>query len=329
MRTFRGLVAAAMIVAAGSAAAQQSTPTAQAALQRGLTAFQAGKQEIAVRALAEAAATGDASAKFVAEFYLARIYSEAVGAAADHTKAFMLFRKLADENVNIDPNVSQRAPFVAKALIALAGYMRAGVKEIGLAPNPRRAVDCLHHAAAFFGDKDAQFELARIYLTADALADDVKRGLHYLAVLTEESHPPAQALLADLFWRGRHMKKDERRALALVTMAVQHAPAHERMWIEESYAAIFCAAAPAMRQEADDIVARWRKVFARPEHAGGGLGASELLTERRCANGETVVVGSANKADAAAPASNLEAMKAGTAVLSFPAMDLADPAAKK
>ena len=98
------------------------------------------------------------------------------------------------------------------------------------------------------------------------------------------------------------------------------------MWIEESYATIFCAAAPATRQEAEGIVARWRKVFARPEQAGG-LGPSDLLPERQCANGETVVVGNANKADAAGPASKLEAMKAGTAVLSFPA--IADPATKK
>ena len=120
-------------------------PAGQSALERGLSAYQAGKQEAAVPALTEVAASGDASARFFAEFYLARIYSEGVGAAADHTKAYVLFRKIADENVEVDPERSQRAPFVAKALIALAGYLRAGIKEIELPakPAPRRRLPAI------------------------------------------------------------------------------------------------------------------------------------------------------------------------------------------
>ena len=64
--------------------------------------------------------------------------------------------------------------------------------------------------------------------------------MHYLSVLTEEGYPGAQALLAELLWRGRYVKKDERRALALITMAVENAPEHERIWIEDIYQNIFC-----------------------------------------------------------------------------------------
>ena len=210
----------------------------------------------------EVAASGDASDRFFAEFYLARVYSE--GAPGDHSKAYVLFRKIADENVEVDPDRSQRAPFVAKALIALARYLQAGIEEIDLPANPRRAADYLNHAATFFGDKDAQFELARTYLSGEGSTSEIKLGLHYLSVLTEASHPAAQAVLADLFWRGRHVKKDDARALALATIAVANAPAHERMWIEESYATMFCATPPATREAAGGLVARWRKVFARP-----------------------------------------------------------------
>jgi TPR repeat protein len=246
-------MAAALLALAGAAAAEQpavsppgrsvSAPVSAPgsapaslppALQRGLDAYQAGRPEAAIAALGEAASGSDPTARFVAQFYLARVHSEHV-AVADHTKAFALFRKLADENLTVDPETSPRAPFVAKALIALATYVRAGLKEIGLAPNPRRAADYLHHAAVYFGDKDAQFELARTYLAADGPgSDDVKRGLHYLSVLAEASHPPAQAMLAELFWRGRHVKKDDRRALALATLAAENAPAPERIWIEDT-----------------------------------------------------------------------------------------------
>jgi uncharacterized protein len=291
-------VAAALIVCAGTATAQQplTHASAQAAIERGLSAYQIGARDTAISALGEAASHGDASVKFAAEFYLARIYAENIAAGADQTKAFVLFRKLADENLTVDPETSKRAPFVARALIALAAFVRAGLKDIDLAPNPRRADDYLHHAAVFFGDRDAQFELARVYLGGDASGDDVRRGLHYLASLTEEGHAPAQALLGDMFWRGRHVKKDERRALALVTIAAESAPTHERIWIEDTYATIFCATAQSAREEAGLLVARWRRMFAQPIAAPeaamrAGHGARDLVPERQCASGEKVALG--------------------------------------
>jgi hypothetical protein len=296
-----GALAATLAVWGGSAVAQQQKRTyvsAQAAIEGGLGAYQSGRREAAIVALMEATARGDASEKFVADFYLARIYSENIGGGADHTKAFVLFRKLADENVNVDPETSQRAPFVAKALIALANYMRSGLKEIDLPPNPRRAIDYLHHAAVYFGDRDAQFELARTYLSGDASDDDVRRGLHYLAALTEESHAPAQALLSELFWRGRYVKKDERRALALITIATEGAPSHERIWIEDVYASIYCASTPMARQEAQDLVGRWRKMFTRPLREASVRmmpGPRDLMPERQCANGEKVALTPAAK----------------------------------
>ena len=113
--------------------------------------------------------------------------------------------------------------------------------------------------------------------------------MHYLSVLTEEGYPGAQAFLADLLWRGRYVKKDERRALALIRMAVENAPEHERIWIEDIYQNIFCGASQGTRQQADGIVARWRKIFSRPSPPGErmGLGA-ELQPQRACGNGELV-----------------------------------------
>jgi TPR repeat protein len=329
MRISSGVVAAALLALAGAAAAQQpaASPPGRAvsrpaALERGLHAYQAGRQEAAISALSEAAGHGDPTARFVAEFYLARAYAESVGAAADQTKAFVLYRKLADENLTVDPDTSQRAPFVAKALIALAGYVRTGIAEIDLAPNPRRAAEYLHHAAVFFGDRDAQFELARTYLSGDSPNDDVKRGLHYLAVLTEESHAPAQAMLADLFWRGRHVRKDGRRALALATMAVERAPAHERLWIEETYAIIFCAAPQATRDEAGGLIAGWRRMFA-PSAAvptgRTGFDSGDLLAERQCASGETVAIApAATPAAKAAPSAQEPAVKPAPVVAPVP-----------
>jgi TPR repeat protein len=292
MRKFSGAAAALWLAGAlGGATAGEAVKykSPELAFEQGLGAYKSGFYEMAVPALEQTVAEGTEVDRFFAEFYLARIYSGA-GALSDHAKAYRLYQTLANENADTDPEDGRRAPFVAKALTALAGYLQRGLPEIGLRPDPQRAGDYLHHAATFFGDKDAQFELAKIYLNGTGTPDDAKRGMHYLSVLTEEGHPGAQAFLADLFWRGVHVKKDERRALALITMAVENAPSHERIWIEDIYQNIFCATSQKTRKQADGIAAIWRKMFAgtpeRPPQMA--LGAGDLQPRRACENGELI-----------------------------------------
>src|ERR1700674_4805529 len=168
MRISSGILAAALIALAGAAYAggggvKYASP--QLAFEQGLGAYKSGYYEIAIPALQEATKAGPELNRFFAEFYLARIYSDNAGMFTDHAKAYLLFQKLADENADADPDDGQRAPFVAKSLTALAGYLRQGVKEIGVKRDSERAVDYLRHAATFFNDKDAQFELAKVYLS--------------------------------------------------------------------------------------------------------------------------------------------------------------------
>jgi hypothetical protein len=86
------------------------------------------------------------------------------------------------------------------------------------------------------------------------------------------------------------VKKDERRALALITMAAENAPAHERIWIEDIYQNIFCGSSQGVRTQADGIVARWRQMFTLPAQPADrmGLGGRELQGGRKCGNGEII-----------------------------------------
>jgi len=201
-----------------------------------------------------------------------------------------------------------------------------------VAPNPRRAANYLHHAAIFFGDKEAQFELAKLYLSGEGGNDDVRRGLHYLSALSEQSYPAAQALLAELLWKGRFVKSDERRALALITMAAENAPASDRIWIDETYHSIYCATTHGTRQEATGLMARWRKMFARPAAEPvdrAGLGGRELQPERQCSNGEAVAIRRADTMAAARsptqPATQPEVMQGSAVPLGFRAAGGAPP----
>jgi hypothetical protein len=276
-----------MILAPAFAAAG-ATPfrSAKEALNQGISAYQGGYYEIAIPALEFAAAENE----FLAEYYLARIYSDNSGAYTDHAKAYMLFERIADEHLDVDPDEDPRAVYVGKSLTALAGYVRRGLPEIGLRSDPERAVFFLKNASTTFNDEDAQFELAKLQLKGEGLETNVPMGRHWLSILSQNGHAGAQAFFADLLWRGKYVEADPARALALISIAVENAPPHERLWIEDIYQDIYCGSGEGIRRQATGIVAQWGNRYGRkPETRDRtGLGQLVLGPERTCANGEVV-----------------------------------------
>jgi hypothetical protein len=275
-----------MLAAAPAAAQRTSFESPQAAFDYGLGALKAGELESALPAL-EFAAGHD---HFLAEFYLARVYADSTSPRTDHGKAYLLYQKIANRYADVDPDGDQRAPFVAKALTALAGYLIEGVPQIGVKPNTQRAIEYLHHASTFFNDTEAQFELAKLYLSGDDRPEDVKRGMHWLSTATQKGHAGAQAYLADLYWRGKFVGQDPGRALALISVAVENAPPHERIWIEDTYQIIFCGTSAGTRRQVEGVVADWRRRYGRQNETvdRSGLGPMQPSAVRTCGNGEPV-----------------------------------------
>lgn len=275
-------------VLAGASAWAGPTPfqSASEALKQGISAYQGGYYEIAIPALEYAAAENE----FMAEYYLARIYADNTGSRTDHPKAYMLYQRIADQHIDIDPDDDPRARFVGKSLTALAGYVLRGLPEIGLKPDPERAVFYLKNASTTFNDEDAQFELAKLQLKGEGMETNVPLGRHWLSVLSQNGHAGAQAFLADLLWRGKYMPEDQPRALALISVAVENAPPNERLWIEDIYQNIFCGAAEGTRRQATGIVAEWGNRYGRkPENRDrSGLGQLVSGPIRTCQNGELV-----------------------------------------
>ena len=258
------------------------------ALKQGISAYSGGYYELAIPALKEAASTDE----FMANYYLARIYSDNTGAHTNHALAYELYRKIADEHADIDPDDDSRAPLVGKSLTALAGYMLRGLPEIGLKPNPEMAADLLYNASATFNEDDAQFELAKLQLKGEGVDKDIQNGKHWLATLSRKGHAGAQAFFADLLWRGRYMEPDQSRALALITVAVANAQPQDRLWIEDIYQNIYCGAGQGIRTQATGLVAEWGnryKSSRKPEvNDNSGLGLLTAQPVRTCQNGEPV-----------------------------------------
>jgi exopolysaccharide production negative regulator len=287
MRIFKLLSGLVLVVLAPAlAAAETPFASTREALKQGISAYQGGYYEIAIPAL-EYAARQD---EFMAQFYLARIYSDNNGSRTDHGKAYELFERIADEHLDVDPDDDPRAPYVGKALTALAGYVHRGLPEIGLRADPERAVFYLKNASTTFGDEDAQFELAKLQLNGDGLETNIPLGRHWLSILSRNGHAGAQAFFADLLWRGKYVGADPVRALALISIAVNNAPQHERLWIEDIYQNIFCGAAEGTRKQATGIVAEWGHRFGRKPEARSRSGLAFLTASpiRTCANGEPV-----------------------------------------
>lgn len=291
MRTSRLILGLILVASAPVAALAQTstTPfsTPREALRQGVSAYQGGYYEIAIPALENAAAAGE----FMASYYLAKIYQDSTGSHTDHAKAYALFEKIADEHLDADPDADPRAPYVGKALTALAGYVLRGLPEIGLAPDPERAVFYLNNASSTFNDEDAQFELAKLQLKGEGVEANVPLGRYWLSNLSQNGHAGAQAFFADLLWRGKHVEPDPAQALALIAVAVANAPPEDAMWIKDIYQNIFCGTPAGTRKQATGIVAQWGNRYGRkPAEQRDRSGLGELATGplRVCKNGEVV-----------------------------------------
>jgi TPR repeat protein len=299
MRTFR-LVLAVSIAALSFGAAMAGEVTFRSpddAMKQGISAFNGGYYELALPALEALEATKPK----IARFYMARIYGDNEGAYTDHGKAFALYKALADELQDVDPDDDDLAPIAAKSLTAVSMYLRDGIASAGIRPDVKAADRALQRAALTFNDEDAQFELAKVLLRGegpdikvagfDDSSSKIENGRHWLSRLSRIGHAGAQAFLADLLWRGKFVEQDQISALNLIDVAVANAPASERVWIEDIYQNIFCNAGQGVRQQATGRVAEWHNLYGRrPNLPDSKNGLESLSAEpvRTCSNGELV-----------------------------------------
>ncbi len=310
MRTYKafvggasGLLWAAFVVAltavAGTASASDNSTTKmppRVAYAVGVNAYHDRDWKRAMTTLTKASKHG----VLLADFYRARIFADQTTQYFDRVKAYHLYKKLAQALIDIDPDLDPRVRFAGQALTAFARYIKSGISEIRLPADPRRAVDYFNHAAAFFRDTDAEFELARMRLSGDGVAHNPRLAIHFLSRLARAGHPGAQAKLADLYWTGSHrlwqgepqVQRDPLMAYTLISMAVQNAPYAERIWIEDTYQKIFCGTSDTIRRNSKAKVASWQKRYrsgvrlaARPASAKKRFDPRFIRT---CSNGRPV-----------------------------------------
>jgi hypothetical protein len=292
---FAALLAVVLLATPRTADAKQGVAqqlvfkSVRVAMDQGLGAYKAGNYALAVPPLKFAAQRG----AFLARFLLAQIYADNATTYTNHPEAYRIYKSMADEFADIDPADDPKVPYVAHAMVQLADYVKHGLKTANVVANGELSEEYLHHAATFFNSIDAQFELARTYLQSEkqVVNTNLRLAMHWLLRLTKKKHAGGQALLADLLWHGRYVRKDGNRALGLITIAVENAPPGQRIWIEEIYQRIFCGTAGPRRRQSGTVVAKWRKQYGRSSLGAGKQVAStqrQPSVRRLCGDGVSV-----------------------------------------
>src|ERR1700754_3555871 len=170
----------------------------------------------------------------VAQWKLGRMYADGDGVAQDSLRAFEYFSRIANAHAEDSPSAPQ-ASIVANAFVALGRYYLSGIPNSKIAADPDRAREMFSYAASYFGNADAQYDLARLYLKApDASREDFTYGARWLGLAAQKGQHQAQAMLGQMLFNGDQLPRQAARGLMWLTLASANATP-DATWIKESY----------------------------------------------------------------------------------------------
>ncbi len=227
------------VLTVAPAHAEDSAPSAQAsaaaghvvddsveAFRMGAEYYNIGELEAAFDAFSQAAEEGNA----IAQWKLGRMYAEGDGIPEDDYKAFQMFSQVADSHAEDNP-YSPVSRVVADAFVSLGNYYMRGIEGAGIQPNTQRAVDLFTHAATYFGDADAQYRLARLYLEGEGVIADSNHAARWLNLAARKNHAAAQATLGDMLVYGHGVRAMPVEGYMWLTVARENASPGERDWV--------------------------------------------------------------------------------------------------
>ena len=200
----------------------------------GLQALRAGENARAVSALECAVEQG----LVAAQWRLGLMYADGEGVEQNDLKAFDYFSRIANGHADDAPGTPS-ARYVAKAFVRLGHYNLEGIANSYVRPDPARARQMYSYAASYFGDPDAQYHLARIYLDGNGVAKDPKQAVRWLSLAAQKGQYQAQATLGAMLFRGQAVPRQAARGLMWLTLGRDAANPTDDAWIKELYDAAF------------------------------------------------------------------------------------------
>jgi TPR repeat protein len=187
----------------------------QAALRAGLEGVRSGDSHSAVEALKYAAAGGES----LAQWKLGKMYADGDGVPHDDVKAYEYFSQIVQSYDEDNPNRRAQA-VISSAFVAVGVYSLNGIANTKIQPDPERALEMFQYAATNFGDANAQYNLARMYLDGAGVKKDGRQAARWLNLAADKGHCQAQALLGHILFAGHDgVQRQRARGLMWLTMA--------------------------------------------------------------------------------------------------------------
>lgn len=235
----------------GAGSSSKSEPSPFEQFQTGARAYIDGDKASALTSLIDAAKRGHA----MAQWKLGRMYAEGDGVDRDQVKAFDYFSQIANAHADDAPDTVQ-ARFVANAFVALGNYYLDGIPDSPIGPDATRAREMFSYAASYFGDPDAQYNLARMYLDGQSVKKDVRQAARWLGLAANKGQREAQAVLGHMLFNGAEVPRQAARGLMWLTLA-REAASDADAWIVQLYDEAMTKASADERAAAANFVTAW------------------------------------------------------------------------
>jgi TPR repeat protein len=224
----------------------KSFTSPEQALRAGIDDLKAGDVAGSVPALTYAAEGGQP----IARWKLGEMYADGVGVGRDDVKAYHYFNQLVEDYDEDAPDQRNRAA-ISNAFVAVGVYSLTGIPSSQVRADPERARELFQYAATTFGDPDAQYNLAHMYIVgAGGLAKDNITAVRWLMLAAGKGHRPSQALLGHMLFTGDGVPSQRGRGLMWLQIAKNGADGPKDEWIREVYQHDFTAANDEDRQVA-------------------------------------------------------------------------------
>ncbi|MTH95428.1 sel1 repeat family protein [Roseibium sp. RKSG952] len=216
------------------------------ALRKGARQYYSGDKTAALVSLQYAADHGQS----MAAWKLGEMYAQGDGVQEDDLKAFQYYSQVVREHGEEGPN-GPDAPFVSSAFVALGGYYRDGIGD-RVQADPVRAKQIFTHAASYFGDAQAQYELGRLYQDSNA-----RMAVRWFNLAAIKGHIGAQARLGEALFSIGQTDGRKARGLMWLSVALAQAGSANQTWIRDLHEAYFAAADENVRSQARKMTQAW------------------------------------------------------------------------
>ena len=222
--------------------------SAREAFRSGYAAYKKGDTATAIDALNYAAENGHAAALW----QLGRMYATGDGVEKDEAKAFQIYSRIANEHADDNPR-SADSRFVSDAFVALGRFYRDGLG--GVEVNQNRARRFFSYAASYFGNAEAQYRLAGMYMNGEGGETNPRYAARWFKLAAQKGHPRAQAEFGRLLFDGIGMRRNPVRGLMWLTVARRTGAKDAE--IQALHESAFALATESERRTAEVLTEEW------------------------------------------------------------------------